>query len=150
MFSPANVKNLSLYISNAVTSNLSAQKQATFRSAKVLVKQSYLMMAWLRLFSNSKKKVISFSFLPKKNTKYTLTKAPMAHKTFSQEQFSITYRTIAVSICRNYDMYDGLHATMMLINNFHLNKLNIGTNLMFLSKIKYTVLSSSSKFLTLK
>ena len=41
----------------------------------------------------------SFAFKPTKIHKTTLIKAPMAHKTFSQEQFQFKFFNIVISFC---------------------------------------------------
>ena len=62
----------------------------TLNSKKIYIKQSYLFLTWFYYmtlnFSNTTKKSL-ISFLPKKKKKYTLIKAPMAHKNWSKEQF---------------------------------------------------------------
>ena len=60
---------------------------------KILVKQSYMMLTWMAYINNNTfdlrkiKTRPSFFILPKSRTRFTLIKAPMAHKTFSQEQY---------------------------------------------------------------
>lgn len=46
----------------------------------------------------TKNKSIKFSFLPIKRKSYTLTKAPMAHKTNSKEQFVFKFYKFKASI----------------------------------------------------
>ena len=70
---------------------------------KLLLKQSYLILTWfyyLTLITQDKtnsSKVITFSFLPSKLKSYTLTKAPMAQKTRSKEQFAFKFFVFKVS-----------------------------------------------------
>lgn len=83
---------------------------------KVLVKQSYILLIWLHYLSSkynvntknvddelgntTEEEVINipkFFIYPKKNYKTTIQKAPMAHKTFSQEQYMIRYYTLSIS-----------------------------------------------------
>ena len=66
---------------------------------KLFIKNSYLILPWfyylkLVTYNNTdktkiknKKKLIKFAVLPTKRSHLTLTKAPMAHKTNSKEQF---------------------------------------------------------------
>ncbi len=61
---------------------------------KVKLKQSYLQLSWFFYMSHAKikgSKRISLKILPCKRKLYTLTKAPMAHKTNSKEQFSFKF-----------------------------------------------------------
>ena len=66
---------------------------STPNKSTALLKQSYLIFTWFYYLTNSITKgsgnnnMIKFSFLPIKRKSYTLTKAPMAHKTNSKEQF---------------------------------------------------------------
>jgi len=70
------------------------------------VKRSYLIVAWLHYLQNSikgqlsnskKKNKIFFAFLPTEKKKYTITKAPMAHKTYSKEQIQFRYFKLKIS-----------------------------------------------------
>ena len=149
LFSPSSVRNLGLYFNNTVNTNLSSNTEANFRNKKILIKQSYLLLAWLNLANNRNKKNCGFSFLPSKVSKFTMTKSPMAHKTFSQEQFIVQYRRLSVSLTLTNNQNLNLISTIMNINNFHLNKLSVGTNLIFLSKVVYNISSSDSKYFIL-
>jgi hypothetical protein len=67
---------------------------------KLFVKQSYLLMTWLWYIQSkftTRSKRPSFAFKPTKTHKTTLIKAPMAHKTFSQEQFQFKFFNIIIS-----------------------------------------------------
>ena len=61
-------------------------------SRRPLMKRSYLILSWLSYLGsgnllNQQKKPARLAILPSRRRKYTLTKAPMAHKTNSKEQF---------------------------------------------------------------
>lgn len=83
LIAPYLLNNLRL---STITSSASKPLKST-----ILLKQSYLIFTWFYYLSTSsmktKNKSILFSFLPIKRKSYTLTKAPMAHKTNSKEQF---------------------------------------------------------------
>jgi hypothetical protein len=87
-----------LRISN-VTSAPSTPNKST-----ILLKQSYLLFTWFYYLKTSvmqnktKNKAIKFSFLPIRRKSYTLTKAPMAHKTNSKEQFLFKFYKFKASI----------------------------------------------------
>ena len=56
------------------------------KKSTILVKQSYLIMTWLYYLTFTIKqkdedRIIEFAFLPIRRKMYTLTKAPMSHKT---------------------------------------------------------------------
>jgi len=67
-------------------------------SKRILLKKSYLILSWFYylsltsaskhpLFTKKTPKVFKLAVLPSKQNVYTLQKAPMAHKSSSQEQF---------------------------------------------------------------
>jgi len=77
------------------------------KKSTILVKQSYLIMTWLYYLTFTVKKkdedrVIEFAFLPIRRKMYTLTKAPMAHKTNSKEQIVFKFYKFKVSIKSNF------------------------------------------------
>ena len=78
---------------------------STPKKSTLLLKQSYLLVTWFYYLKESRLKVsgksentLKFSFLPTKRSIYTLTKAPMAHKTNSKEQFVFRTFRFKVSI----------------------------------------------------
>ena len=65
-------------------------------------KKAYTMLTWLYYMTFAKSKHVKtkrvwFAILPRRTSRYTLTKAPMAHKTFSQEQFQFQFYRCRVS-----------------------------------------------------
>jgi len=79
LISPGNMLNIRL-----------AFRGLTSPKKKLVVKQSYLLLAWAYYLSRSNNKFFkkpSLSIKPVKQSKFTALKAPMAHKTFSQEQY---------------------------------------------------------------
>jgi hypothetical protein len=84
LFNPSVIYSARLVLSHSLT------EQKCSKLKKVLVKQSYMFLVWLKKISSaSNSGLIVFP----KNTKShsTKLKAPMAHKTFSQEQFTFRY-----------------------------------------------------------
>ena len=66
------------------------------KSRRVAFKKSYLVASWLKYltfqkFGLSTNKSPSIAILPSKSRCFTLTKAPMAHKTNSKEQFMFNF-----------------------------------------------------------
>lgn len=126
-------------------------------SSKISVKKSYLMLTWLYYltFTVNKKekvKVIKFAFLPSTRKTYTLTKAPMAHKTFSKEQFAFKFYKFKVSIRATFEDPFQLTSvdqatTSLLIakNSFPVFE----TNMMFLKFYKIQMISSGKHFYSL-
>jgi hypothetical protein len=54
-----------------------------YTSSKMKLKQTYILFMWL-LYKSKKNNIF---IMPKNIKRFTLLKSPMAHKTFSQEQF---------------------------------------------------------------
>lgn len=73
----------------------------------------------------------------------TLTKSPMAHKTFSQEQFEFTFYKIIIPYkIDNYklSLSSKLCALQFLLKcRQYSNKSGVGTNLMYLKKYSFKV-----------
>ena len=96
LISPFLLNNLRL---STISSNLSPSHKT-----KLLVKQSYLILTWfyfLTISTTLNKKDLNslkFSCLPLKSKSYTLTKAPMAQKTRSKEQFHFKFYVFKVSV----------------------------------------------------
>lgn len=66
------------------------------KSRRVAFKKSYLVASWLRYLTFQKfglpsSKSATIAILPSKSRCFTLTKAPMAHKTNSKEQFMFNF-----------------------------------------------------------
>ena len=109
---------------------LKTPKQTTLGTKKVLIKQSYLILMWFKFLLVTKKSrttpsLGSFKFFikPKQQTRFTLTKSPMAQKTFSQEQYSYSYYSLVLSFSLN-------------INTSYLNKLSLKSTLYLFSLVK--------------
>jgi len=88
-------------LGSATLYNYDAWSKNNQLPSKLSIKKSYLIMSWFNQFSFSKsspttKKSTHFATLPATRSKYTLTKAPMAHKTNSKEQYEFRfYYTVA-------------------------------------------------------
>lgn len=68
---------------------------STVGKSHILLKQSYLLFTWFYYLKESRISpdskvvhILKFAFLPTRHSLYTLTKAPMAHKTNSKEQYT--------------------------------------------------------------
>ena len=96
LISPLLLNNLRL---STISSNITSS-----RKTKLLIKQSYLILTWfyyLTISTTLNKKDLNslkFSCLPLKSKSYTLTKAPMAQKTRSKEQFNFKFYVFKVSV----------------------------------------------------
>jgi len=121
---------------------------------RIGIKKSYTILTWLyyltfTLGRQTKNKAVTFSFLPKRRKMYTLTKAPMAHKTFSKEQFKFQLYKCKVSLssffAKDNDLVTLNHLkTALLItkNTFPI----LETNLLFLKTCQILIQGSAVSF----
>jgi len=118
-----------------------------FNSNKtILIKQSYILLTWiyyiLKFYKSHEIKTIPTLFIkPLKLIKFTSIKSPMAHKTFSQEQFLIKYFKLKISFKIPYFFFFPNFSNSILFifvlkqslnffesNFFFLKKINIKLN----------------------
>jgi hypothetical protein len=120
----------------------------------VSIKKAYTMLTWLyyltfTLDRQTENKVVKFSFLPRRRKMYTLTKAPMAHKTFSKEQFKFQLYKCKVSIRtrlgKNYRLQsiDHLKAAFIITKS---SFPTLETNLLFLKTCRISMEGSAVNF----
>lgn len=120
---------------------------------KIYVKQSYMILTWFYYlnFVTKKKngprlKGLQFSILPKFKRKFTMTKAPIAHKTNSKEQILFTFFKFKMSVSiydfktlDQFVFYKSFNSVLLLIllskNTLALSE----TNLLFLQRKKVSL-----------
>lgn len=141
LISPYSIKNLNFFIFNL-----------DYKKKKILIKQSYLMLTWFYYINainfNTKKK-IKFFIISKRSNLLTLIKAPMAHKSFSKEQFSFYSYTFILSFkasLRDYMKLDDLNKTLLFVLLSKKLAPSAETNLIFLKNFKFLIKSSDSNF----
>lgn len=181
-FTPGSIRTLRLYaLSNFSNYNNTFSSGKARTHNKILIKQSYVILAWIDYISKNqdilstsrgpnkdkkgttsrtpgfrkpryRKKKVSIPSLfihPIKNYKTTIIKSPMAHKTFSQEQFMVRYYTLSLSFItiQGVSDYQILGSNVGSFNNniyYVLSLVNtipeVSTNMLFLSR--YTLLIS--------
>lgn len=162
IFAPNEASNSSLKIN--VYSKGSYAKQN-----KIMVKQSYLILTWLSYLSKigSDKKLKTkdpltgeeksstplFFVCPLKQTKLTTTKAPMAHKTFSQEQFKFRFYTFNISfniISNNLTLNNNsLNKSLYIALLIRLNFIKFSTNMLLLKRFRASIPTKDVNYLTL-
>lgn len=94
------------FLVNNLRMSTIGSNNTTNAKVKILLKQSYLILTWFYYLTFSQNmnstlsntNTLSFSFLPCKSKSYTLTKAPMAQKTRSKEQFHFKFYILKVSM----------------------------------------------------
>ena len=120
---------------------------------RILVKRSYLILSWLMYLTAANPSLRSkaqprVAILPSKNSTYTLTKAPMAHKTNSKEQFLFKFYSFKFSFILHNTLHltsssilQGAHSLVITKKLFPVFE----TNLLFLKsyEISYPVYDSN-------
>lgn len=163
MFHPGSLKNINLFLRSSMHKNEDNLifRNGTFKNNKILVKQSYLLIKWIHYlcnFEESKEsktaelsKKPSFFIHPYSQSKTTLIKAPLAHKTFSQEQFFKRYYKISVSFVPSNTLSSdeivnsvngSIYCSIFIRDNLPM----ISTNLLFLKRTSYSYNSTDSHF----
>jgi hypothetical protein len=96
-------------------------------------------------------KIPKFFIYPKKNYKVTVQKAPMAHKTFSQEQYMIRCYVMSISFLTPIsngsiypvtDINSSVYYALVTLNSLPY----FSTNLLWLKKYSLTYLSNDTNF----
>lgn len=84
-----------------ISTNINVLFRSTKQNQRILLKNSYLILAWfyyLTSFEHSENRVgTRFFVLPTSTQVYTLTKAPIAHKLWSKEQYKFVFYLLRVS-----------------------------------------------------
>jgi hypothetical protein len=122
-------------------------------STRLFSKRSYILISWVVFFikfncSVQKKKTkptsITFYILPKTTSKFTITKAPMAHKTFSQEQYLFSKSSLVirfkVGVVKNLKFNQILYLLLV----FQYSHFYFETNIFFIVSIKLRLPFSDS------
>ena len=89
---------------------------------------------------------------PSRTKTFTHIKSPMAHKTFSQQQFKFKFFFMSASFVadgsyNSMDMHlSSVNSALYLLTDFKLSNSIAGTNLFLLKKISLVIRSSDSNF----
>jgi len=126
------------YLLNDLRLSNISNSPSTPGKSTILIKQSYLLFTWFYYLKTSvmktktKNKVIKFAFLPIRRKSYTLTKAPIAHKTNSKEQFVFKFYKFKASVHTYYTVSNrlisvdqGLEALIMTKRTFPFFETNV-------------------------
>ncbi len=134
LISPYSIKNINFFIYNL-----------DHKKKKLYIKQSYLMLTWFYYISlvnfNTKKK-INFFIMSKKTNHLTSIKAPMAHKSFSKEQFSFKYYIFILSFkgfFKNHYILNDINKSLLFILLSKKFIPSTETNVIFLKNFKFLI-----------
>ena len=132
-------------ISPFIVNNVKFFFEKNIYEKKILLKQSYIMLTWFYYLNfiqkNSKtKNKIKIFILPVKNNKFTLTKAPMAHKNWSKEQYKFQYYKFLLKF--NFFLSEknnltSINSSLIFILLTKKNFPNLETNILFLKNIQF-------------
>jgi len=145
IFNPSCLVNLRILSSSGLISNSNQ-----FKFKKVLVKQSYLLLLWIKYinYENQKQSIIC---LPrKKSSHFTKNKSPMAQKTYSQEQF--TFKMYKYTFNRVFIAANPCLSNKDLLSIILYSRMSSyfwGTNLLFLSSVNLVLTTKALDFLKL-
>ena len=132
-------------ISPFIVNNLRFNFNSLIKEKKVMLKQSYIILTWFYYISfinqkkNNKNK-IKFFILPVQNEKFTLTKAPMAHKNWSKEQYKFNFYKFVVSFkckLKEDNNISSLNESILFILLTKKNFPFFETNIFFLKNINF-------------
>lgn len=94
----------------------------------------------------------SFSVQPAKKKLLTLLKAPMAHKTFSQEQYIFKFYQLNVSYKNSFNhnkLINSVNKSVFLSINLRRTFVPFETNLLFLKKFRFSFRASDKIYMNL-
>ena len=146
---PNTITNLSLATTNSHKHNHN----------KILIKQSYILLIWLLYTKgayskfNESQHVPSFFIHKITQTKTTKLKTPMAHKTYSQEQFTLKLYTFSItfkSSIHYLSKCDSVNKSIYSILRFRETFPFFTTNLLFLKNFKFSFTSCDKNFMQLR
>ena len=141
--------------------------RSTGSNNNIYVKQSYVMLTWMSYIREAKKKKEtnlpqedsskndnqpSFFVHPCRRTRQTFLKAPMAHKTFSQEQFQTKSYTLSISFentLKDRSIVSGVNNSLFLALLLRRDNLPFESNLFFLKKLRMSLTCTDSSYMTL-
>lgn len=134
----------------------------------IYVKQSYIMLTWMSYIREMKEKQPDNSFVhdetskkdkqpsffihPQRRTRQTFIKAPMAHKTFSQEQFQSKFYTLSISFENTFkdrSVINGVNNSLFLALLLRRDNLPFESNLFFLKKLRMSVTCYDTSYMSL-
>lgn len=140
--------------SSTLTTFVTSSSEFSSTTSRAATKRSYLVFAWLRYLtvgsvnSNTRWKA-QIVMLPSRRALYTITKAPMAHKTNSKEQFIFKFYhfSLTFKVSNRLRVAAESRSTHALAYNFYLTKKLFPvfeTNLLYLKyyRIRYPLKDS--------
>lgn len=137
-----------------IVNNLRLLFNLSTSEKKILIKQSYILLTWFYYLSFLEKKKttknkLQFFVLPLKKKIFTNTKAPMAHKNWSKEQYKFQFYIFRISFFTNFNEDSNICSVNQSLLFVLLTKQNFPqfeTNLLFLKNVKFLFYFSDLPF----
>ena len=141
-------------ISPLITNNIRFSFFKNENEKKIFTKQSYIILTWFYYLNFLKKNLnnknkLNFFILPQKVKKFTLTKAPMAHKNWSKEQYKSQFFPIKISFntqLKEENELLSLNATLLFVLLSKKSLPQFETNLLFLKYINFFIYTNDKNF----
>lgn len=131
---------------------------------KIALKQTFLLLTWFFLFSQSSSSSSSSSpltpsvlssrkirliRLPRQRNIFTTVRAPIAHKTFSKEQFKFELFRVTVKVVIERDPFRNVNALFTIIYQLESSSLANETNLLYLRYNLFKWILTDARFFRL-
>ena len=137
-----------------VLNNVRFSFNSSLQEKKIMIKQSYVLLTWFYYLSFIQQKLdnkngINFFVLPLNKKKFTLTKAPMAHKNWSKEQYKFHYYKFKINFNAQLKDDSSINSLNLAILFIFLTKKNFPqfeTNLFFLKNVNFFFNISDKNF----
>lgn len=150
LLAPSSVPKFSLL--NKLAKNGNSHTNSS--TNKIHVKQSYVLMTWMNYIKSSETPTTSLPAIftyPAKTKTFTQLKAPMAHKTFSQQQFKFKFFFMSASfnvLGGQYESYKlaSINEALYFLHDFKSNNSIAGSNLFILKRLSISVYSNDNSF----
>jgi hypothetical protein len=143
-------------ITPLLSKNLTFINQTSFNTKKIWLKQSYILLTWLYYLTfidiNKKtKRNIKIFIAPTKKKKFTLTKAPIAHKNWSKEQYQFAFYNFKITFTNyivndNQNGFKDINRALLftILNKKHFP--NFETNLLYLKFYQFFYSFTDKKY----
>jgi len=137
-----------------ILNNIRFSFNSFIKEKKLLIKQSYILLTWFYYLSFVQQKLdnknkLKFLILPLSVKKFTLTKAPMAHKNWSKEQYKLQYYKFKISFdvfLKNENNINSLNKCLLFIFLTKKTFPQFETNLFFLKNVNFYIHFRDSSF----
>ena len=137
-----------------ILNNIRFSFNSFINEKKLLIKQSYILLTWFYYLSFlqqnlDNKKKLKFLILPLNTKKFTLTKAPMAHKNWSKEQYKLQYYKFKISFnvfLKDENNITSLNKCLLFIFLTKKTFPQFETNLFFLKNVNFYIHFRDSNF----